>query len=223
MTKDVRVLIAEALGSLVLLVGGGLAILAGGDTIAIAFGFGLALMAGLYAFGEISGGHFNPAVSFAAFLDKRIDATTFLKYVAAQVVGAVVGGYILLAASSEAAVARTVTANGAELSNVNLVLLEALFTAFFVMVILRVTSSDAYGSSAFGAISFTLIMAHLALVPITGASLNPARSLGSAVAGSQFDDMALYIVGPLLGAAVGWFIHDLLSADEDADVGADEE
>ena len=81
MDKSMRALLAEFFSAFVLLFFGGLSILSsGGDLIVIGFGFGLALLAGLYAFGEVSGGHFNPAVSLGAYLDKRIDSGTMIAY-----------------------------------------------------------------------------------------------------------------------------------------------
>lgn len=122
MPDNVRRLVAEFLGTFVLLFGGGLAILAtagaaGGDDsglaparlVVIALGFGLALLAALYAFGEVSGGHFNPAVSLGALLDRRIDLATFGQYLVVQVAGAVVAGLALWWSTSRDAVAGTAT------------------------------------------------------------------------------------------------------------------
>ena len=115
---DIRTLLAEVLGAYILVVGGCGAVLAANASgaattiVPIAFGFGLALLAALYAFGEVSGGHFNPAVSLAMLLDGRIDALTMIGYWVAQVLGAVLAGLTLLAASSREAVASTATVLG---------------------------------------------------------------------------------------------------------------
>ena len=217
--SNTKAILAELLGSFVLLFGGGLAIFAsGGDLVVISFGFGLALLAGLYAFGEKSGGHFNPAVSLGAFLDKRIDQQTLIAYVAAQVVGYVLAGLGLLIASSQAAVAGTTTqrASGSDLGVAGAYLIEILLTAVFVAVILRVTTSEEFGRGALVAIPMTLVFIHLAAAPITGASVNPARSLGSALFGNEWGDAGIWIVGPLIGAVVGWLLYRAVHEGEEA-------
>ena len=206
-----RALVAEFLGAFVLLFFGGLSILAsGGDLVVIAFGFGLALLAGLYAFGEVSGGHFNPAVSLGAFLDKRIEVGTMVQYWVAQVAGFIVAGLGLLIASDQDAVASTATVPSVEIGSA--LLLEIVLTAVFVAVILAVTKSSQYQGSVFAAISLTLVGIHFAAAPLSGASVNPGRTLGSALIGGEYTDIWVYFVGPLLGAALGWVLYRLVTA-----------
>lgn len=221
MPDSARRLGAELLGTFVLLFVGGLAILTatgvdGGLTasglVVIALGFGLALLAGLYAFGEVSGGHFNPAVSLAALLDGRITVVTFVQYLVAQVAGAVVAGLALLWASSQDAVAGTVTAPGEGVGAGSAFLLEVLLTAVFVAVILKVTTSGTMRPSAFLAIPLTLAAIHVAAVPLSGASVNPARTLGSAVVGNSYPDVWIYLTAPFLGAVLGWLLFRLVTA-----------
>ncbi len=208
--EGARALLAEFLGAFVLLFFGGLSILAsGGDLVVISFGFGLALWAGLYAFGEVSGGHFNPAVSLGAFLDKRIGSGTLIQYWVAQLAGFVVAGVGLLIASDQDAVASTATLP--HIDSGSALLLEIILTAVFVTVILTVTKSDQYQGSVFGAISLTLVGVHLASAPITGASVNPGRTLGSAIIGSEFADVWIYLIGPMVGAVLGWVLYSLVS------------
>jgi aquaporin Z len=208
-----RALLAEFLGAFVLLFIGGLSILAGGgDLIVIGFGFGLALLAGLYAFGEVSGGHFNPAVSLGAFLDKRIETGTLVQYWVAQIAGFVVAGLALLVVFDQDAVAATATIPTVGAGSA--LLLEIILTAVFVAVILAVTKSNQYQGSVFAAISLTLVGVHLAAAPLSGASVNPGRTLGSAIIGSEFTDVWVFIVGPLLGAIVGWGLYKLVSTGE---------
>jgi aquaporin Z len=226
-----RKLIAEFLGAYVLLGIGGFAIFSanfgngvteegplpqGTPVLIIALGFGLALLVGLYAFGEVSGGHYNPAVSLGALLDGRIDAGTFITYVVAQIAGAVAAGYTLVYAFSVDFVASTATLPNTLLgvTDTEALILEALFTAFFVAVILKVTASKEFGTTAFVAISLTLVVIHLALVPLTGSSVNPARTLGSAIAGQEYTSLWVYMVGPLLGAAVGWGLFKAVTHGE---------
>jgi len=214
MSDSTRTWIAEILGTFILVFGGGLAILSvgGGDVVAIAFGFGLSLLIALYAFGEISGGHFNPAVSLAALLDGRISVETFIQYVVAQSGGAVLAGVAILAASSRESVASTATTPGA-VSAGEAFLLELLLTAFFVAVILKVTTSDKFSNSAFGAISFSYVAIHLAALPLSGASVNPARTLGSALVGSEFTDFWVYVTAPFIGAALGWVFYRAITTE----------
>jgi aquaporin Z len=210
MTEDLRRILAELLGTFVLVFIGSLAILSsGGSVVAIAFGFGLALLAGLYAFGEISGGHFNPAVSLGALLDGRIDFSTFVAYLVSQVAGGVLASLAILWASSQSAVASTATLPAA--GNGTAFLVEVALTAVFVMVILKVTASEGFGSSAFVAIALTLAAIHLAAVPLTGASVNPARTLGPAIVGSTGDGLWIYLTAPFLGGALGWALHRLVT------------
>ncbi len=212
MTKT-RTLLAEVLGTFVLVVGGCGAVLAanvsGGTTtiVPIAFGFGLALLAALYAFGEISGGHFNPAVSLAMLLDRRIDLSTMIGYWVAQVAGGVLAALALLAVSSREAVATTATTIGSGIGVWDGFLLEVVFTAVFLLVILRVTASASSAATAFLGIALTLTAIHLVLVPFTGTSVNPARSLGPAIVGGVWTDQWVYLTAPLVGGAIGWLLY----------------
>lgn len=210
MTAQVRSLVAEFLGAFVLVFIGALSILAaGGDLTVIAFGFGLALLAGLYAFGEVSGGHFNPAVSLGALLDGRVDVVTFVQYVVAQIAGAVAAALALLWASSQTAVASTATVPRVPVGSA--FLLEIVLAAVFVAVILKVTSSRVMGPSAFLGIPLTLAAVHLAIFPSSGASVNPARSLGPAIVGNQWSHIWIYLTAPFLGAVLGWALYRLVT------------
>ena len=212
-----RKLLAELLGAYVLVLVGGTAILAAtgsegsAKVLAIAFGFGLALLAALYAFGEISGGHYNPAVSLAMLLDGRMGLALMIQYWVAQIFGAILAGYTIRLATSQDAVGLTMTVFGESPIGVLEVwqafLFEAVFTAIFVMVILAVTKSMDFSQTIFLAISLTLVVIHVALVPFTGGSVNPARSLGSSVPAGVWIDQWVYWVAPLVGAVVGWGVH----------------
>jgi aquaporin Z len=151
MTDDLRRILAELFGTFVFVFVGSLAVVAsGGDLVVIALGFGLAFLAALYAVGEVSGGHFNPAVSLGALLDGRIDFSTFVAYLVSQAAGAVLAALAVLWASSQEAVASTATVPGAGSGSAFLV--EVVLTAVFVMVFLKATASAGFGSSAFVAI-----------------------------------------------------------------------
>ena len=220
-TQDLpaRKLLAELLGAYVLVLVGGTAILAAtgsegsAKVLAIAFGFGLALLAALYAFGEISGGHYNPAVSLAMLLDGRMGLALMIQYWVAQILGAILAGYTIRLATSLDAVGLTMTVwtnatpLGVTLDAWQAFLFEAVFTAIFIMVILAVTKSMDFSQTVFLAISLTLVVIHVALVPFTGGSVNPARSLGSSVPAGVWIDQWVYWIAPLVGAVVGWGVH----------------
>ena len=194
--------VAELIGTFILVAMGSMAALAsGGNLLIIAFGFGFALMIALYAVGHISGGHFNPAVSLAMRLGGALSTSDMIGYWVAQVVGAVLASLAVLAMLGSDAVADTMNtfadagpAFGAEI----------LLTGAFVLVIMVVGSQNL--GHARTVISLALVGIHLAGVHISGASVNPARSLGPALVAGDLSYMWLYIVAPLIGAAVAWLI-----------------
>ena len=141
--------------------------------------------------------------------------STFIMYTVAQVAGAVIAGLTLAAAVSRNFVSTTATVPGLGVSDLDALFLEILFTAFFVAVILKVTESDKFGPTAFLAIAFALIGIHLAGVNLTGASVNPARTLGSALVGENFTSMWVYMVGPFIGAFIGWAFYKLTTLEID--------
>jgi aquaporin Z len=200
--------IAEFLGTLVLVFVGSVAILSnvGGGDLNIAFGFGIALLAGLYAFGEVSGGHFNPIVSLAMFLDRRLSALDTLWYWIAQFLGAICASLLVLVLwASRDDVAATATRSS---SDAKAFFLELIFSALFVAVILQVTRSDRYGASALIAIPLTLFVIHVALIPISGSSVNPARTFGPDLVGATaWSDIWIYLLAPPAGAILGWAAH----------------
>ena len=212
MSDQFRTYLAELLGTGILVFVGGLALLSQGSTVVVAFGFGLGLLIALYAVGEVSGGHFNPAVTLGAFLDGRISFTDSISYWVAQVAGGALAALGLAWAGSRDAVGRVATTPAEGLGDGSTFLLELVLTAFFVMVILKVTASTTMKSMAFGAISFALVGIHMAAVPLTGASVNPARSIGPAFVGDVTGDLWVYIVAPLVGAIIGWILYQVSSS-----------
>jgi aquaporin Z len=203
--------LAEALGTFALVGIGSFAIVSAsvGDSlgiVSIALGFGLALLVGLYAFGEVSGGHFNPAVSLAAFLDRRITMDDLIGYVVAQVVGAILASVVVLIAFNDEAVAATTTQAS---DNWAAIVVEVMMSALFVAVILQVTKSGTYGGTALLAIPLSLLAIHVAIIPISGSSVNPARSLAPALVGTEFTDLWIYLIFPFVGAILGWIAHKI--------------
>jgi aquaporin Z len=217
---SINKLAAEVLGTYVLVLGGTATILsaaAGGapsNILIVAFGFGLALMAGLYAFGEVSGGHFNPAVSFAMVLDNRLDPMSMAGYWVAQLVGATLASLTLLIATSTESVASTMTTFGEGVETWEAFLFEAVFTAIFLAVILKVTKSENSSKTAFLGIGLTLTMIHLVLIPFTGTSVNPVRSLGPGIVAGVWTDQWVYWIAPLVGAALGWGLYKLVTSGD---------
>jgi aquaporin Z len=211
---------AEVIGTFILVFVGSLAILNAGEGLAIAFGFGIALLGGLYAFGEVSGGHFNPIVSLALFLDRRLSAADTLWYWIAQFVGAILASLLIwLVYTSRQAVKNTAThpLHG----NWKAWALELVCSALFVAVILQVTKSDRYGPSALIAIPLTLFVIHIAILAISGASVNPARTLGPDLVGAtQWSSIWIYFTAPPLGAIVGWMLH-MVTVRGDTSIGGD--
>lgn len=214
--------LAEVFGTMVLVGLGTMAIIAATVTntpvqAAIPLGFGFALLAALYAVGEVSGGHFNPAVSLGAFIDRRIGFGDLVGYWIAQFAGAIFGSWIVSVIVSRVAVATTYTAPSdlVDTGTSQLFFGEVVFTAIFVVVILTVTQS-VLSKQAFVAISLTLAAIHFAGVPLTGASVNPVRSFAPAVLGDfegldiSRDDLWVYMTAPLVGAIVGWLLYRII-------------
>jgi aquaporin Z len=164
----------------------------------VPFSFGFGLLAAIFAFGHISGGHFNPAVTIAMVLDRRTTPMDAVGYILSQIIGAVAAGVIVMLAVSQAAVTAGITQPGGGVSDVGALIIETVATASFLAVILASTKRTP--ALAALAIPLTLVAIHFAIATLTGASVNPARSLGSAIVGGDLSRIWIYIVGPLLGA-----------------------
>jgi aquaporin Z len=170
------------------------------------FAFGLGLLAALYAFGEVSGGHFNPAVSFAMAIDRRIDAVTAVAYWIVQFAGAISASLVLLGISDKLSVASTATKPFA--GNGSAFVVETVFTAIFILAILQASrSSSLFNSTALIAIPLTLLAIHFAAIPFSGSSVNPARSFGPDLVGSTWTGIWIYLTAPFLGAAIAAVVH----------------
>lgn len=214
-----RKYVAEALGTFVLVFGGTTAIIAAkasqqdaSFSVMIAFAFGLSLLAGLYWMAEVSGGHFNPAVSLAMLLDRRLKPADMVGYWIFQVIGAVLASLALWVFTSRLAVKATGTYPA--LSDGKTWFVEFLFSAIFVGVILQASSSAGYAKSALISIPLTLVAVHLAAIPFSGSSVNPARTLGPDLIGGKWTGIWIYLTAPLAGAALAWLIHKLVVKGE---------
>ena len=210
---DARKYLAELVGTFILVVIGSMTIVAAGTMgspvqAVVPFGFGLGLLAAIQSAGYVSGGHFNPAVTLGALLDKRIDVMNAIGYVVAQVIGAIAASGVILLVASQKQVQETAS-SFPEGKMVNAFAVEVLLTAIFLLVILTVTKR-APNQAAF-AIPLTLTVIHFAGIPFSGASVNPARSLAPALVGGTLDgNIIVWIAGPLLGAVLGWAVYRAL-------------
>src|SRR3954469_20903501 len=171
--------------------------------------FGLVIMVMIYATGHLSGAHINPAVTIAFTLTRHFPLRDALAYIAAQLTGATAGALLLLAAWSDqpAQLGATVPAVGTGTA----LLYEIVLSAFLMFVIIAVaTDTRAVGAAAALAIGGTVGLDALFGGPITGASMNPARSFGPALASGTWTDFWIYIAGPLIGAALGAFAYQYI-------------
>jgi aquaporin Z len=232
-----RALVAETVGTFILVGVGSLgvasALLFGGQSfglvlvvLIVPFAFGLGLMAAIAIAGDASGGHFNPAVTLGAVLDRRLRWTDGIAYSVAQAVGAfAASGFILLVLSSDFVRATVnqpgqVGASSLE-QELHAFAVEVVLTAIFVGVILTVTSRQP-GRSLF-VIPLTLVVIHFVGIPVSGASVNPIRSLAPAVWSGTYGGLWVYLTAPFLGAILGWGVFRLLYPADEGDVGSLEE
>jgi aquaporin Z len=204
---DTRKILAELAGTFLFMMIGYASVAAFGAAgapglLVVPFSFGFGLLAAIFAFGHISGGHFNPAVTVAMVLDGRTTPTEAAGYIVAQVIGAIGAGAVLVVALGQAAVAAGVTKPGSGVSDIGALILEVVFTAGFLAVILA--STKRAPALAPLAIPLTLVAIHFATASLSGASVNPARSIGSALVGGDLAAIWIYLVGPIVGAAIGW-------------------
>jgi aquaporin Z len=174
----------------------------------VPFAFGFGLLAAIFAFGHVSGGHFNPAVTVAMVLDKRTTPIDAVGYIAAQVIGALGAGLLILVVLNQDAVKNGITHPGTGVSDTGALILEIAFTAFFLAVILAATKRAP--ALAGLVIPLTLVAIHFGIATLSGASVNPARSIGSAVVGGDLSALWIYLVGPIVGAIIGWGLYRLI-------------
>jgi aquaporin Z len=183
------------------------------NLLVVPFSFGFGLLAAIFAFGHVSGGHFNPAVTVAAVLDGRTTPVDAVGYIVAQVAGAIAAAVVIMVAVSQAAVTAGVTAPGEGITDMGALILEIVFTAGFVAVILAATKHAP--ALAALAIPLTLVAIHFAIATLSGASVNPARSIGSAVIGGDIAALWIYLVGPIVGGIIGALVYRFAAATEE--------
>ena len=171
--------------------------------------FGLVIMAMIYATGHLSGAHINPAVTLAFAVTRHFPAGEAIAYVGAQLCGAALGALALLAVWPDAPAGLGATVPSVGIGSA--VAYELLMTAFLMFVIMAVaTDTRAVGAAAAIAIGGTVGLDALFGGAITGASMNPARSFGPALASGEWTDFWVYCAGPIAGAALGAFAYQLV-------------
>jgi aquaporin Z len=229
-------LAAEAIGTFWLTFGGcGSAVISAGfphvgiGLLGVAIAFGLTVLTMAYAIGHVSGCHLNPAVTVGLTCGGRLPSNLVLPYVAAQLVGAIVGAAVLYAIASGSPdfnVSNGFAANGyAEHSPgryglVACLISEVVLTMMFLFVIMGATHGKAPAGFAPIAIGLTLTLIHLISIPVTNTSVNPARSTGPAlfVGGWALAQLWLFWVAPLVGGAAGGLIYRWLSEEPEGEV-----
>jgi aquaporin Z len=208
--------LAELLGTFFLVFVGSMTIVAAGLTntpilVVVPFGFGFGLLAAIFAVGDVSGGYFNPAVTLGAVMDRRLPLIDAVAYVVAQVVGAIGASAVVLVLTSQDAVRSTRNMHPAAVNDMQAFALEAILTAFLVLIVLTVTKRDPGHAPL--AIPLTLVVIHLAAIPISGASVNPARALAPALVGADLSQVWIYLTAPFLGGAIGWVFYRVFERD----------
>jgi aquaporin NIP len=218
--------LAEALAAFALVFAGCGAIVAdevyGGQlgTVGVALVFGLVIMVMVYATGHLSGAHINPAVTLAFTLSRHFPPREALTYIAAQCVGAIAAALALLAIWPDRPADLGATSPSVGVGRA--LAYEAVLSAFLMFVIMAVaTDTRAAGAAAAIAIGGTIGLDALVGGPVTGASMNPARSLGPALAAWEWRDFWIYLVGPIGGTALGGLAYQLVRGEQ-AGAGPDE-
>jgi aquaporin Z len=232
--EAIKKYIAEFIGTLVLVtLGCGTAMLVGCDStngcgyLLTALAFGLTIVGMAYCIGNISGCHINPAVSLGVLISGGMTVTDFIGYVVAQCLGALAGSGILALIFCAGGVTDQTGGFGANgLAGVNGssvagLLVEIILTFIFVLTILGVTSKKA-GHGSFGGliIGLTLTLVHILGIGLTGTSVNPARSIGPAIVAAidgntdPIKALWVFIVGPLVGAALAAFVYKFLESEK---------
>ncbi len=223
--------VAEMIGTMVLvLMGCGSAVFAGDlagavgsgvGTLGVALAFGLSVVAMAYAIGGISGCHINPAITLGVFLSGRMNGKDAGMYMLFQVIGAIIGSAILFAliSTGEHSGPTSTGSNGfGEGETLQAFIAETVFTFIFVLVVLGATDSKKGAGSLAGlAIGLTLVLVHIVCIPITGTSVNPARSIGPALfdcGGAALSQLWLFIVAPFIGAALSACVWKFVAAEE---------
>ena len=211
-----RAVVAELIGTFALVFAGAGAIMVDAKThalghVGVAIAFGLVIMVMIYAVGHVSGAHFNPAVSFAFGLTRHFPRPRVAAYWAAQAAGALLAAAVLRASLGDVAHVGATLPSG---SQGQAFLWEAILTFFLMFVIMSVaTDTRAVGEAAAIAIGGTVGLDAMFGGPVSGASMNPARSLGPALVSGDLHALWLYVAATLVGAAVGALAYQFVRGE----------
>jgi aquaporin TIP len=210
---NIKALIGEFMGVFALCFVGIFAIANAGagatNLTGVAFAHGLAIAVMIAVFGAISGAHFNPAVTLAMFMTKRIDAKGFVGYVVAQILGGAIAAVLAGAAIGMEAVKNGTPALGATATTTGALIVEIVCTFFLVLVIFGSAVDKRNSGQAPLYIGLTIVAGILAAGPVSGAALNPARYIGPALVGGAIGPNAwIWFVGPLVGGAIAGLLYD---------------
>jgi len=223
--SDTNKYLAELLGTFVLVfMGCGSAVIAGEKVgfLGIALAFGLSVLVMVYAIGPISGCHINPAITIAMLVNGKISSRDAGIYIICQYIGAIIAAALLLAIMNGLPT-YSIAANGlgqngygvaspAEFSMLSGLIAEVILTFIFLIVIFGATSRAAPAGFAGMAIGLSLALIHIVGIPVTGVSVNPARSIGPAllVGGTALAQLWLFIIAPIVGAVLAAFVWKYL-------------
>lgn len=215
--------LAELIGTMVLvLMGCGSAVFAGTTqpfdavgTLGVAFAFGLSVVAMAYAIGKISGCHINPAITLGMLVANKISGKDAGMYILFQIIGAIIGSGILYILAKDSGSATTLTGANGYTNLIPAFVAETVFTFIFVLVVFGSTSKGAANNFAGLAIGLTLVLVHIVCIPITGTSVNPARSIGPAIfqGGEALSQLWLFIVAPFLGAIIAALVWKVIDTN----------
>ena len=214
--RALRPLVAESIGTFALVFAGCGAVMVDAKThqlghVGVAISFGLVIMFGIYAVGHISGAHFNPAVTFAFALTRHFPWRRALAYWGAQLLGALLAAALLRGSLGNIADTGATVPSGSQGQSF---LWELVLSAFLMFVILAVaTDTRAVGEAAAVAIGGTIALDAMFGGPISGASMNPARSLGPALVSGNLHALWLYIVAPVIGTSVGGLAYQFVRGE----------
>ena len=222
--------ISELIGTMVLvLFGCGSAAIAGSSlgTLGIALAFGLSIVAMAYVIGDISGCHINPAVSIGMWIDERLETKDLIFYIIFRCIGAIVGiallALIINSAPSLGGYATTGlgqngfdSASAVGLNVTGAIIVEIILTFVFVFTVLGVTKKTENATIAGIVIGLTLAFVHIMGIPLTGTSVNPARSLAPAIflMGDAIKQVWVFIVAPLIGGALAAYLYEYLNIEK---------
>jgi len=239
MNRQARILIAELIGTMILILGGPGTVIFGQflgfkiGVLGVSLAFGLSLLCAAYLFGHISGCHINPAVTLGMWALKRTAGRDVPSYIVGQVLGAALGAFIIWAIleTGDNTVAKKLSREalfgGASNGFANhspsgfafwaVVITEVVFTALFILVIAGTTRSSAIGGFAGIPIGLMLALVHMITIPIDNTSVNPARSFSTVLFGPSWgwEQLWVFIVFPLLGGLVGAVIWRFVTTPED--------